>query len=154
MSDWKRKTQEFSFENLMPEMIAAINQYIEKYNLDPVLSGTLMCIQTDSEKTKKSLFGGVEKVQTGANVTPHLLFWAKNGIKMKSTVLSAQLKDVVVQDYAQTSFMKMIPDSGINVSGKFTDMSENISAFIGLEDNTVGNKFAEIVIQAAQDAKK
>lgn len=154
MSDWKRKTQEFSFENLMPEMIAAINQYIEKYNLGPLLSGTLMCIQTDSEKTKKSLFGGVEKVQTGAIVTPHWLFWATTGTKMKSTVLSAQLKDVVVQDYAQTSFMKMIPDSGINVSGKFTNMSENISAFIGLEDNVVGNKFTEIVIQAAQDAKK
>jgi len=154
MSDWKRKTQEVSFENLMPEMFAAINQYIEKYNLGPVLSGTLMCIQTDSEKTKKSLFSAVEKVQTGAIVTPHWLFWATTGTKMKSTVLSAQLKDVVVQDYAQTSFMQMIPDSGINVSGKFTDMSENISAFIGLEDNTVGNKFTEIVIQAAQDAKK
>jgi hypothetical protein len=138
----------------MPEMIAAINQYIEKYNLGPVLSGTLMCIQTDSEKTKKSLFGGVEKVQTGAILTPHWLFWATTGTKMKSTVLAAQLKDVVVQDYAQTSFMKMIPDSGINVSGKFTDISENISAFIGLEDNAVGNKFTEIVIQAAQDAKK
>jgi hypothetical protein len=48
----------------------------------------------------------------------------------------------------------MIPDSGINVTGKFTDMSENLSAFLGLEDNAAGNKFKEIVIQAAQDAKK
>lgn len=154
MSDWKRKTQEVSFENLMPETIAAINKHIEQYNLGPILSDALMCIQTEAEKTRKGLFGSAETVQTGAIVTPHWLIWATSGTKMNITVLCAQLKDVVVQDYAQTSFMKMIPDSGINVTGKFIDMSENISAFIGLEDNTAGNKFTEIVIQAALDAKK
>lgn len=154
MSEWKRKTQEVSFENLMPEAIAAINKHIEQYNLGSILSDVLMCIQTDSEKTKKALFGSAEMVQIGAIVTPHWLIWATNGTKMKITVLCAQLKDVVVQDYAQTSFMKMIPDSGVNVTGKFTDMSENSSVFIGLEDNAAGNKFTEIVIQATQDAKK
>ena len=154
MSDWKRKTQEVSFENLMPETIAAINKHIEQYNLGPIVSDALMCIQTDSEKTKKGLFGSAETVQTGAIVTPYWLIWATSGTKMKIALLCAQLKDVVVQDYAQTPFMNMIPDSGINVTGKFTDMAENSSAFIGLEDNAAGNKFTEIVIRAAQDAKK
>lgn len=53
MSDWKRKTQEVSFENLSPEMIASINKHIEQYNLGPILSNAIMCIHTDSEKQRK-----------------------------------------------------------------------------------------------------
>lgn len=48
----------------------------------------------------------------------------------------------------------MIPDSGITVTGKFTDVSENIAAFIGLDESASANKFKETVIKAIQDAKK
>ena len=154
MSDWKRNTREVSIENLMPEMIAEIKKHIEQYNLGPLLSDAMMYIQTDSEKTKKGLFGGGETVYTGAVVTPRWLLWVTRGTKMKTVVLSAQLKDLVVQDYAQTQFAKMIPDSGISVTGKFTDVSENITAFIGLDEGKTGDKFKEIVIKAVQDAKK
>ncbi|HEU0295242.1 MAG TPA: hypothetical protein VFR47_21055 [Anaerolineales bacterium] len=59
-----------------------------------------------------------------------------------------------MQDYAETQFAKMIPDTGIQVSGHLTDASDNVSAFIGLDDSAAGRKFKEIVIQAVQDAKK
>jgi hypothetical protein len=61
---------------------------------------------------------------------------------------------VTVQDYAQTPFAKMVPDSGIEVSGMFTDASEAASAFIGLEENAAGQKFRQVLIHAAADAKK
>jgi hypothetical protein len=48
----------------------------------------------------------------------------------------------------------MVPDSGIEVSGKFTDAAENASAFLGLEDNVAGKKFKDTMISAIQDAKK
>jgi hypothetical protein len=35
-----------------------------------------------------------------------------------------------MQDYAQTPFAKMVPDSGLQVNGTFTDISENASAFV------------------------
>jgi len=60
-------------------------------------------------------------------------------------VLSAQLRDVPVQDYAQSSFVKLVPDSGINVEGRFTDVSENTSTFIGLDDS-LGKKLMEAAI--------
>jgi len=60
-------------------------------------------------------------------------------------VLSAQLRDVPVQDYAQSSFVKLVPDSGINVEGRFTDVSENTSTFIGLDDR-LGKKLMEAAI--------
>jgi hypothetical protein len=61
---------------------------------------------------------------------------------------------VTVQDYAQTAFAQMVPDSGIEVSGMFTDASENASVFIGLEENIAGHKFRAAVIKAAAAAKK
>ena len=91
---------------------------------------------------------------TGAVITPRWLVWVTNGTKTKPAVLSAQLNDVIVQDYAQTEFAKMISDSGINVTGKFTEVSENSTAFIGLDESPTGIKFKEIVIKAVQDAKK
>jgi hypothetical protein len=113
-----------------------------------------MWIQTDSEKIKKGLFGSPETVQMGAVVTPLWLIWAMTGTKTKAAVLSAQLIHITVQDYAQTPFAKLVPDSGIEVSGMFTDASENASAFIGLDEGTAGQKFREILIKAAADAKK
>lgn len=154
MSDWKRTTKEVPFERLPPEMIAAINKHIEQYNLGSILSDALMCIQTDSEKVKKGMFGGAETVQMGVVVTPRWLVWVVNGTKAQTSVLSAQLIHVTVQDYAQTQFANMIPDSGIEVSGVFTDASENASAFIGLGEGVAGEKFKEVLINAAAEAKK
>ena len=85
MSDWKRTTKEVSPENLPPEMIAAINKHIEQHNLGPILTDALMCIQTDSEKTKKGLFGGAETVRMGVVFTPRWLVWAVSGTKTTGT---------------------------------------------------------------------
>jgi hypothetical protein len=154
MSDWTRSTKEIPFQSLPLEMTSAIQQHIERYQLGPILSDTSMCVQTDSEKAKKGLFGKAERVQVGAVVTPRWLLWSTQGMNAPATILSAQLIHITVQDYAQTPFVKMIPDSGVEVSGMFTGASESVSAFIGLEDNTAGNSFKEVLVKAVQDAKK
>jgi hypothetical protein len=154
VSEWKRITKEIPFESLPSQMVSAINHHIEQHNLGPILSEVLMCVQTDSEKVKKGLFGGTERVQVGAVVTPRWLLWMIHEPKTQAAVLSAQLINITVQDYAQTPFAKMVPDSGIEVSGLFTDNSESVSAFIGLDESVAANKFKEIIIKAAQDAKK
>lgn len=154
MSDWKRKTQEVSFESLLSGMIAAITKHIEQYDLGPILSDSITCIQTVSVKAKKGLFGREETVYTGAVVRPRWLAWGTSGTKTETTVLSAQLIDIVVQDYSQSQFAKLIPDSEMNATGKFTDVSENSTAFIGLGEGATGNIFKETVVKAVQDAKK
>jgi len=151
MSDWKRTTREVPFEGLMPELASAINAHIELYNLGSILSYFSMCIQTDSEKAKKGLFGNTEYALQVAVVTSHWLIWAVLNANTP-VVLSAQLSNVTVQDYEQTPFAKMVPDSGIQVNGLFTDTSEIASAFIGLDDNAAARKFKEILIKAVQDA--
>lgn len=154
MSDWKRTTREVPFEDLLPEMVSAVNAHIEQYNLGPLLSDALMCIQTDSVKVRKGLFGKSESISQGAIVTPRWLIWVVKSSNAPAAVLSAQLSNVVVQDYAHTQFAKMVPDSGLQINGTFTDVSENAGAFIGLDDGPVAKKFKDLVIQRAQDAKK
>ena len=153
MSDWKRTTRKLTFEQLPSDMKAEIQKYIERYNLGDILSDALICIQTDSEKVKKGLFGSAKSVHQCAIVTPRWLVWAVSEAKTPA-VLSALLKDVVIQDYADTPFVRMVPDSGIQVNGRFTDVSENASAFLGLEENPVGMNFKDAVIRAVQDSKK
>jgi hypothetical protein len=154
MSEWKRLTKEVRFEDLRAEMVEGINNHVERYNLGSILFETLLCVQTDSEKIKESLFGNTDRVYMGVILTPHWLIWAVTEAKTQTTVSSAQLSDIVVQDYVQTQFAKLIPDSGIVVSGRFTDTSENASAFIGLDESETGNKFKELVITSVQNAKK
>jgi len=154
MSDWNRSTREVPFEGLMPGMVSAVNAHIELYNLGSILADTLICIQTDSVKPKKGLFGKQENVSQGAIVTPRWLIWAVVNGNTSEAVLSAQLSNVTVQDYAQTPFAKMVPDAGIQVNGTFTDVSEITSAFIGLDDGAAAKKFKEILFKAAQDVKK
>jgi len=100
------------------------------------------------------LFGSAESSRTLAVLTPRWLLWAVSGHKTPATAPSALLRDIVIQDYASAPFAKMAPDSGVQVSGKFTDLVENSSAFIGRENNAAGQKFKELAIGAAQDMKQ
>jgi hypothetical protein len=155
MGDWRRSTCECSFEDLQPEMVAAVNKHIEQYNLGGIVSGAVICIETSSDKIKKGMFGGGYKtVLTGVILTPSWLIWAISGDRMGSTVMSARLADLVVQDYATTQFAKMIPDEGLEISGSFTNFPEKGSAFVGLDEGATSRKFKEVVIKAVQDAKK
>jgi hypothetical protein len=100
------------------------------------------------------LFGSAEVIHQSAVLTPLWLLWVVRGTKTPAVALSALLTDIVVRDYATTQFAQVIPDSGIEVTGKFTDVVENGSAFIGLEDNAAGKNFTTAVIEAVQNAKK
>jgi hypothetical protein len=154
VSDWKRVTHEISFDQVPAELKAAVDQHLELYKLGDILSDTLIGIQSDSEKAKKGLFGAAESNRLVAFLTPRWLLWVVSGNKTPATATSALLNDLVIQDYASTPFAKMVSDTGIQVNGKFTDVAENTSVFIGLESNAAGQKFKELAISAVQEAKK
>jgi len=154
MSDWERSTKEIPLESLPEVVISAIHKHIEEHNLGSILDETLMSIQTDSVQLKKSLFGKRQTVQVSTVLTRRWLVWAIQENMTQPVVLSAQLINLTVQDYAETSFAKMIPDSGIEVNGQFTDSRESASAFIGLGEGIAASKFKEIVLKTVQDAKK
>jgi hypothetical protein len=152
MGDYKRTTRECTLETLRPELSAAIRTHVEKHNLGDILSGAVACIETTSEKSRKGLFGSAEIIYQGAVLTKGWLVWASGGTKAAMGVLSARLNQLTVQDYAKSDFAKLIPDTGVQVTGLQTGTSEAGSAFIGLEENAAGRKFREALITAVQGA--
>ncbi len=160
MGDWKRSTHECSLNDFLPEAIAAINKHIEQYNLGAILSDATLCIETKNEKTKKGLFGSAEVIIADVALTPRWLVWAIKDGKGVISVVSAQLTNIVVTDYSRSETAKLIQDTGVEVTGEFTGMTNNLpleqrgSIFIGLGCELIAKKFLDMLIKAVQDAKK
>ena len=150
MGDYKRTTHECSLDSMRPELSAALRAHVEKYNLGDVLSQVVVCVETTSEKLKKGLFGGGETIYTAAVLTKDWLVWANSGTKVTPHAMSARLTQITVQDYAKSSFAKLIPDTGVNINGLKTDTPEAGTTFIGLEENAAGIQFREALIAAVQ----
>ena len=60
----------------------------------------------------------------------------------------------MVEDYEKSLFYARIPDTGMNITGRFTDASEQGAIFLPLGKDAAGEKFKEALIKSAQDAKK
>ena len=58
MGDYNRSTTEINLANISPDILQAINKYIELHNLGDILNGVTNCIVSTSEKVKKGLFSG------------------------------------------------------------------------------------------------
>jgi len=158
MGDYNRSTKEIAFGDVPANVIQSINAYIEKHNLGDILANPLMCIVSTSEKIKKGLFGGGGPgpkllIQT-AILTDRWLILADNVDQNALYIKSMQLRDITVEDYEKSSFYKMIPDTGMNVNGRFTDASELGSIFVPLGKDEAGDRFKVQVIEAVQKAKQ
>jgi hypothetical protein len=156
MGDYTRSTREIKFENFSAETKNAINQHIELYNLGAILNETLICIESTSEKIKKGLFSGsgAKTVRCSLVLTPRWLIQVIKTDNDAAVTRSARLADIVVSDYEKSPFHAKIPDTGVEVSGRFTDTSESSTSFFGLGKDEAGEKFKTLLIEAVQTAKK
>ena len=157
MGDYNRSTKEIMFGDVPANIITSIQTYIEKHNLGDILSNPSMCIVSTSEKIKKGLFGGGAGpkflIQT-VILTGRWLALADNVDQNALYIKSMQLRDITVEDYEKSQFYKMIPDSGMNINGRFTDASEIGTIFLPLGKDEAGDKFKSALIEAVQKAKE
>lgn len=156
MGDYNRSTKEISFDQITPDVMQAINLYIEKHNLGDILNNVSHCIVSTSEKIKKGLFGGAGPkllVQT-AILTNRWLILADRVDQNAIFIRTMQLRDITVEDYEKSQFYKMIPDTGLNISGMTTDATEKGHFFLPLGKDVAGEKFKEAVIHSVQEAKQ
>jgi hypothetical protein len=156
MSDYSRSTREVTLSSCSAETMDALNKHIELYNLGPILNDVLICVEANAEKIKKGVFSGpgAKSVKTVIVLTPR---WLVQVIKLDNEntfVRSARLSDIVVSDYEKNPFYSKLPDTGVEISGKFTDTRESSSSFIGLGKDAAGEKFRGMLAQAAKNAKK
>ena len=157
MGDYNRSTKEIAFGELPANVIKSVQTYIEKHNLGDVLANPIMCIVSTSEKIKKGLFGsgpGPKLLIQTAILTDRWLILADNVDQNALYIKSMQLRDITVEDYEKSSFYKMIPDTGMNVNGRFTDASEVGSIFVPLGKDEAGDRFKVQIIEAGQKAKQ
>jgi len=161
MRAWNRSTKECTLANIDAESTLEIQSHVSTYNLGPVLEQAEMCIETTSTLIKKGLFGGKKNkfVVSYAILTPRWLILAIRNEKSTIGILSAQLKDMTLTDYATTPDYQLIQDSGLQITAKFTDRvglngKERINYFLGLGDEPAGLKFKTMIDAAIQDAKR
>ncbi len=157
MGDYNRSTKDIAFRDVPANVIQSVRVYIEKHNQGDILANPVMCIVSTSEKVKKGLFGGGPGpkllVQTVV-LTDRWLILADNVDQNALYIKSMQLQDITVEDYEKSSFHAMIPDTGMNVNGRFTDASENGTIFLPLGKDAAGEKFKTELIESVQKAKK
>lgn len=156
MGDYNRSTKEVSFDQITPDVMQAINLYIEKHNLGDILKDVSDCSISTNEKIKKGLFGGGAGpkllVQT-AILTKRWLILADRVDQNAIFVRTMQLSDITIEDYEKSSFNAVMPDTGLNVNGMFTDGKEKGTFFLPLGKDAAGDKFKEAVIRSVQEAK-
>jgi hypothetical protein len=149
-----RSTRECTFANLRPELVTAIRKHIEKYKLGEIESSLLICCETTSTNQKTGLFAnGTEITITGMFVTTHFLVWTGGKERGKPVVRSALLRNIDVQDFENTAMYRVYPDSGMNITGRYTDVTKQGQAFIGLGADSAGEKFRQVLQHAIQEAQ-
>lgn len=157
MGDYNRSTKEIAFNDIPANVINSVRAYIEKHTLGDILANPVMCIISTSERIKKGLFGGGPGpkllIQT-AILTDRWLILADNVDQNALYIKSMQLRDITVEDYEKSSFYKMIPDTGMNISGIATDTPEKGTIFLSLGKDAAGEKFKSALVEATQKAKQ
>ena len=156
MGDYNRSTKEIPFQQISPDVMQTINKYIELHNLGDILANVSICIVSTSEKIKTGLFSGAgpKSLVKTVILTDRWLILADRVDQNAIFIKSMQLRDIVMEDYEKSLFYAKIPDTGMNVTGRFTDASEQGTIFLPLGKDAAGEKFKEALVKSAQDAKK
>ena len=154
MNAYIRSTRECTFTDLRPKIVTAMRKHIEEYKLGDVESSLLICCETTSTIQKTGLFAsGSEPTVTGTLVTAQLLVWTNGMKRNRPNVRSARLSNIDAQDFENSAMYHVNPDSGINITGRYTDATKQGQAFIGLGTDSAGEKFRQVLQHAIQKAQ-
>lgn len=154
MGDYMRSTREYAFDQLRPELVQGIRDYLQKHELGAIEADILICCETTSEQTKRGFFHTLVRSETihytGMLVTPGWLIWATWGAKSGVVVMAARLEDIQVTDFAS----HLINDIGLEVFGFLIGFAERVSAFIGLGPEPAAQKFRTTLKAAAAQGRR
>ena len=150
MSNYRRFTRECNLEQLRPELLLALREYLLGHGLADIEAQIVMCCETMSERHKTSFLASLlgedldEKYYTGAFFTPHMLVWVRSGDKTGAAVVSAQLREIRVRPFAAP----LVNDAGLEVIGYVGDSNARVRGYIGLGTELAARRFCEAVKQA------
>ena len=154
MTENKRVTRECAMADLDKVLRDAIHAHLVEYQMSGIESSVQMCCESVSMQKKKSVFGGSEKAVQAALLTEDSLIWAEKISGRSVSAGSAKLSHIDMRDYESTAMFDVIADSGVNITGRYTDPSQTGQLFIALDAGPAGKKFRELLREAIKNSKK
>ena len=149
-----RSTRECALAEIDKNLSAAIQAHLSEYKITMADQTIQMCCETVSTQKKKSVFGGSEKAIQAVILTDEWLFWGERIHGKASSSGSAQLDQIEMRDYERTAMFNIIPDSGVNITGQYSDSSQTGQLFLALDSEPAGTRFRELLREAIKNSKK
>lgn len=154
MNAYTRATRECVLGDMHPDLTTAIRKHMAANQPGDIEPTLLICCETTSTNKKTGLFAKSNGTTlTGAVVTTQLLVWTNGNEKGDPVVASARLRNIDAHDFENTAMYRVNPDSGINISGRYTDVTKQGQSFIGLGTDPAGEKFRQVLQHAIQRAQ-
>ena len=155
MSDYNRTTRECPVSQLHPEARQAIRNYFKEHELGDLVTESLICCETVSEK--KNLSGLASwlsddldtTIHTGMLLTSHWLIWVRSGDRSGTHLAAANLENISVRE----SFSLLTQDVGLEVSGYLEDSKGRMRGYIAMGVEPAAQKFCDEVKQAIAKVK-
>ena len=149
-----RTTRECSLDSLPAELVAAIRSHVEFYKLGNIESSIVICVETTSAEKKSGLFRNSSETTISVDlITSEWLIVAEKKGNDKPGVISGQLKNLNVQNFEDSAMFKISPDTGLNITGRYSDVTKQGTAFIGLGSGPAAEKFRKALREATQKTK-
>ena len=145
MNTITRTTRACTVETLDTVLKAAIHAHGVKYGLDDIESEVLMCCETTSVNHRTGLFSSMKTTLSAVYITPKWLVWAESTDHKPAGAGSAMLRSINVRDYQNTASYAVMPDHGLNITGRYTDKNRTGITFIGLGSDIDGQKFRQLL---------
>lgn len=140
MGAWERSTRAASLDDLSPPLATAINAYLDKYELRPVIGAIDTGIETLSTREAGRFRKRTETVMTGALLTASHLVIA-SGPPDQIGVFVLSLDDIKAEDHETSPMNKLMPDTGVHVTGIAGWEHGEGSIFLPVEPGATGDAF-------------
>jgi hypothetical protein len=154
MADNVRSTRECALTEIDNSLSVAIQAHLSEYKMTIAETSIQMCCETESTQKKKGVFGGSEKAIQAVILTDEWVIWGDKISGKASSAGSARIDQIEMRDYERTTMFNIIPDSGVNITGQYSDSSQTGQLFIALDTGPAGTKFRELLREAIKNSKK
>ena len=155
MNTTSSSTRACSIEELNPDLKNALRKHSRQFGLEDIESDVLICCETQSVVQTNGWLGRKEQVtHSAAYVTPKWLVWAIAVKGGPARAGSAELRNIESRDYESTAMYAIVPNHGLNITGRYTDVNKTGMTFISLGSEPDGQNFRQILKEALKKSAK
>jgi hypothetical protein len=164
MSDYIRTTRSLSLHQVPDDVMDAIRNHCETYNLGQILTENTICVETISDRKKKKKVGGIKLAMHIVNhvlLSDAWLVYVVSNDGKEPAAMTVPLVEATIEDYALSPFYKKIPDHGFWIHGKFTgkvggnmSFSDRSSIFMGLGQERAAEEFGRALSEAIERTRR